>query len=472
LEVDGKKVLVIGAGRSGVAAARFLAARGAVVALNDRKPLIEWSNEALALKSEGVVGLLAGEVPSWLLDQIELVVLSPGVPTGSIPVRYAERAGAEVIGEVELAWRFMRGRVVGITGTNGKTTTTTLVGEILKDAGIPAQVGGNIGTPLISLAEESREDGWTVAELSSYQLETVRDFRPTVAVVLNLMPDHMDRYESLTDYGAAKHRIFMNQSAGDLAVLNADDPVVSSWAEGLEAHVTLFSVERELEEGLFLRGGREFVARTGRGGERVLMSRGEMQLKGLHNAQNVLAALAAGLACGATPDSMRETVRRFAPVEHRLERVAEVGGVTFYNDSKATNVDAALKALEALADEPGSVVLILGGRGKNAPYAPLAPLIRAKGRALVTVGEDAGRIESELAGVAPVQRAEDLTDAVRRAHAAARPGDIVLLAPACASFDMFQSFEHRGRVFKEAVRGLQQSAIGEQPKPVLLNAER
>ncbi len=281
MEVDGKKVLVIGAGRSGVAAARFLAARGAVVALNDRKPLIEWSNEALALKSDGVVGLLAGEVPSWLLDQIELVVLSPGVPTKSIPVRYAERAGAEVIGEVELAWRFMRGRVVGITGTNGKTTTTTLVGEILKDAGIPVQVGGNIGTPLISLAEESREDGWTVAELSSYQLETIRDFRPTVAVVLNLMPDHMDRYESLTDYGAAKHRIFMNQAEGDLAVLNADDPIVSSWARGLEAHVTLFSVERELEEGLFLRGGREFVARTSRGGERVSDVEGRDAVEGL-----------------------------------------------------------------------------------------------------------------------------------------------------------------------------------------------
>jgi UDP-N-acetylmuramoylalanine--D-glutamate ligase len=460
LEVDGKKVLVIGAGRSGVAAARFLAARGAVVALNDRKPLIEWSNDALALKSEGVVGLLAGEVPSWLLDQIELVVLSPGVPTKSIPVRYLERAGAEVIGEVELAWRFMRGRVVGITGTNGKTTTTTLVGELLRDAGIPVQVGGNIGTPLISLAEESRDDGWTVAELSSYQLETIREFRPTVAVVLNLMPDHMDRYESLVDYGAAKHRIFMNQMEGDLAVLNADDAVVASWAEGLRAHVTLFSVERELEEGLFLRGGREFVARTERGGERVLMSRDEMQLKGLHNAQNVLAALAAGLACGATPDSMRETVRRFPPVEHRLERVAEVEGVTFYNDSKATNVDAALKALEALADEPGDIVMILGGRGKNAPYEPLAPLLRAKARALVLLGEDADRIESELAGVAPILRAGDLTDAVRRAHAAARRGDIVLLAPACASWDMFQSYEHRGRVFKEAVKELRSEECG------------
>jgi UDP-N-acetylmuramoylalanine--D-glutamate ligase len=459
MELDGKKVLVIGAGRSGVASARFLAARGALVVLNDRKEFIDWSNEALALKGEGVVKLLAGDVPSWLLDQIELVVVSPGVPTKGIPIRYAERAGAEVIGEIELAWRYLRGRVVGITGTNGKTTTTTLVGELLKDAGIPTQVGGNIGTPLVSLVETSREDGWTVVELSSYQLETIKEFRPTVAVVLNLMPDHMDRYETFADYGAAKHRIFRNQTSGDVAILNADDPVISTWASGLEAHVTTFSTARELDEGLFLRG-RELVARTW-SGERVLLTRDDMQLKGVHNVQNVLAALAAGLACGAGPESMRKTVRRFAPVEHRLERVAEVGGVTFYNDSKATNVDAAVKAVEALAEEPGRIVLILGGRGKNAPYAPLAPLVRRKARALVLLGEDAERIESELrAHAATLQRASDMADAVRQAYGAAEPGDTVLLAPACASFDMFQSYEHRGRVFKEEVERLKKSGVG------------
>jgi UDP-N-acetylmuramoylalanine--D-glutamate ligase len=469
MELDGKKILVIGAGRSGVAAARFLNARGALVVLNDRKEFIDWPNDALALKNEGVVKLLAGDVPSWLLDQIELVVVSPGVPSKSIPVRYAERAGAEVIGEIELAWRFLRGRVVGITGTNGKTTTTTLVGELLRDAGLPVQVGGNIGTPLISLAETSREDGWTVVELSSYQLETIKTFRPTVALVLNLMPDHMDRYETFADYGAAKHRIFRNQTSADVAILNADDPIVSTWVSGLEAHVTLFSTERELDEGLFLRG-RELVARTW-SGERVLMTRDEMQLKGVHNVQNVLAALAAGLACGASPDSMRETVRRFAPVEHRLERVAEVGGVTFYNDSKATNVDAAVKAVEALSEEPGRIVLILGGRGKNAPYAPLAPLVRRKARALVVIGEDAERIESELKEFAPTSRATDMADAVRRAYREAEPGDVVLLAPACASFDMFTSYEHRGRVFKEEVRSIQHSAVSGQPEEAALNAK-
>jgi UDP-N-acetylmuramoylalanine--D-glutamate ligase len=462
LELEGAKVLVIGAARSGVAAARFLAARGALVVLNDRKEFIDWPDDALALKG-GVVKLLAGDAPSWLLDQVGLVVISPGVPASSVPVRYAERAGAEVIGEVELAWRFLRGRVVGITGTNGKTTTTALVGELLKGSGIPVQVGGNIGTPLVSLVESSRDGGWTVAELSSYQLETIRGFRPAVAVVLNLMPDHMDRYETLADYGAAKHRIFRNQAEGDVAILNADDPVVSTWARGLTAHVTFFSTSRELEEGLFLRG-RELVARSG-GRERVLLTRDEMRLKGLHNVQNVLAALAAGLACGADPEAMRETVRNFAPVEHRLERVAEVGGVAFYNDSKATNVDAAVKAVEALMEEPGRLVLILGGRGKNAPYAPLAPLVEEKARALVLIGEDADRIEAELKGAAEIIRAADMPDAVRRAHEAARPGDTVLLAPACASFDMFTSYEHRGRSFKEAVASLKSRVAGAGSSP-------
>ena len=448
MDLSGKKVLVLGAGRSGAAAARFLAARGAVVALSDRKPLEEWTDEARALKAEGV-GLVPGEPPMWLLDQIQLVVLSPGVPTKSIPARYCERAGAEVVGEVELAARFLKGRLVAITGTNGKTTTTTLVGELLKGAGLPTQVGGNIGTPLVSLVETSREDGWTVAEVSSYQLETIREFRPRVAVVLNLMPDHMDRYESLTDYAAAKHNVFRNQTEEDVAVLNADDEVVSSWARGLRAHVVHFSVRRELVEGLFLRG-RDLVSRS-RGAERVLLTRDEIGLRGLHNVENVLAALAAGLACGADPESMRETVKSFKPVEHRLEFVAEAGGVEFYNDSKATNVDAAVKAFEAFAGIDGRIVLILGGRGKNAPYAPLAPLAAAKARALVVIGEDADRIESELKEFASVVRAADMAEAVRRARDAARPGDVVLLAPACASFDMFQSYEHRGRVFKDCV---------------------
>ncbi len=451
-EVAGKKVLIIGAARSGIACAKFLAKRGATVALNDLKPFDNWSAEAKALKEEGV-GCVPGELPSWLLENIQLVVISPGVPVKSIPVRYADRAGAEIIGEVELAARFLKGRVVAITGTNGKTTTTALIGELLKDAGLPVQVGGNIGTPLISLVESSRDDGWTVVELSSFQLETIKEFHPTVAVVLNVTPNHMDRYESFTDYAAAKHRIFMNQMRGDVAVLNADDEVVASWAKGLRAHVVKFSVRSELEDGLFLRGD-ELVSRT-HSGERVLMFRDEMKLRGLHNVENVLAALSAGLACGADPESMRETVRQFEPVEHRLELVAEIARVKFYNDSKATSVDATLKALEAFADHPGKIVLILGGRGKKAPYAPLASLVEEKVRKLILVGEDADTIAKELGGFAPSQRAVDMQDAVKLSFQSAQPGDVVLLAPACASFDMFESFEHRGIVFKECVSRLE-----------------
>jgi UDP-N-acetylmuramoylalanine--D-glutamate ligase len=454
MNVAGKKVLVLGAARSGIACAKFLAARGATVALGDAQPLEKWSAEALGLKSRGV-GILPGDIPGWLLDNLDLVVISPGVPTKAIPLRYAERAGAEVIGEVELASRYLKGRIVAITGTNGKTTTTSLIGELLKDAGVPTQVGGNIGTPLISLVESSRDDGWTVVELSSFQLETIKEFHPTVAVVLNVTPNHMDRYESFTDYAAAKHRIFMNQGPGDVAILNADDEIVSSWASGLRAHVASFSVKQQLAEGLFLRG-REIVSRTATR-ERVLLMSDEMKLRGRHNIENVLAALAAGLACGAAPDSMRQTIKRFEPVEHRLEFVSEIDGVKFYNDSKATSVDATLKALEAFAgeEEAGKIVLILGGRGKKAPYTPLASLLREKARKLILIGEDAETIANELGEFAPSERASDMKDAVTLCFQAAQPGDIVLLAPACASFDMFESFEHRGEVFKEEVSSLE-----------------
>jgi UDP-N-acetylmuramoylalanine--D-glutamate ligase len=451
VEIAGRKVLVIGAARSGIASARFLAQRGAIVALNDRKPLAEWPLEAIALKDEGV-GQIQGDPPSWLLDQIDLVVISPGVPTKAIPIRYADRRGAEVIGEIELAARFLRGRMVAITGTNGKTTTTTLIGEMLRDAQINVQVGGNIGKALISMVDSSRDDGWSVVEVSSFQLETIVDFHPEVAAVLNVTPNHMDRYDSLQDYAAAKHRVFANQTASDVAVLNADDEIVSSWVRGLRAHVVLFSSRRELDEGLFLRG-QDLVSRTA-AGERVLVTRDEMQLRGTHNVENVLAALAVGLACGTDPESLRETVRRFRPVEHRLEEVAEIKGVRFFNDSKATSVDATMKALEAFAGEPGKVILILGGRGKQAPYSPLAELISQRVRKMILIGEDAPAIERELGSAAPFERAADMHDAVELAFAAARAGDVVLLAPACASFDMFESFEHRGKVFKEEVQDL------------------
>jgi UDP-N-acetylmuramoylalanine--D-glutamate ligase len=459
MDLEGKKTLVLGAGKSGVAAAKFLAARGAIVALHDRRPVAEWTEEARSLKSEKI-GLIDGQIPSWLLDQIDLVVISPGVPTKTVPARYVDRKDGEVIGEVELAYRFLKGRIVGITGSNGKTTTTTLIGELLKNSGLSVQVGGNIGTPLLDLVETAREDGWTVCELSSFQLETIKDFRPTVGICLNVTPNHLDRYDFFTDYAAAKHRLFMNQTAEDAAILNADDQVTASWAQGLKANVVLFSVKRELEEGLFLRG-RDLVCRAN-GKEKILTTREEIFLRGLHNVENVLAALAAGLACGAAPDSMRETIREFKGVEHRIEFVAEIEGVKFYNDSKATSVDAALKALEALSEEAGAkTILILGGRGKNAPYAPLAGLIEKSVRRLVLIGEDADNIESQLKNHAEITRADSMADAVLKSFEAAESGDSVLLAPACASFDMFKSFEERGTVFKSEVMS-HKSRVGKQ----------
>ena len=458
MQLLGRKTLVLGAGKSGVESAKFLAERGAVVALHDMKPVEEWSDAARSLKGSHNVGLISGDLPSWLLDQIDLVVISPGVPTNTIPARYVDRKDGEVIGEVELAYRFTKGRIVGITGSNGKTTTTTLIGELLRNAGIETQVGGNIGTPLLSLAASSTDATWTVAELSSFQLETIKDFRAHVAVCLNVTPNHLDRYQSFADYAAAKHRIFRNQTSDDVAVLNADDELTSSWADGLKASVNLFSVKRELDEGLFLRG-RELVCRWG-GKEKVLTTRDEIFLRGLHNVENILAGFAAGLACGADPESMRETVANFKGVEHRIEFVREIAGVKFYNDSKATSVDATAKALEALGEDEGKTILIIGGRGKNAPYAPLVDLIERSVRALILIGEDADNIESQLGGHAETVRAATMDEAVTKGFEAARPGDSILLAPACASFDMFKSFEHRGEVFKKAVDGMRKAERG------------
>jgi UDP-N-acetylmuramoylalanine--D-glutamate ligase len=452
MEVVGKKTLILGAGKSGITSARFLAERGAVVALHDKREVETWSVEARSLKETHNVGLIGGDLPSWLLDQIDLVVISPGVPTNTIPAKYVDRKDGEVIGEVELAFRFMKGRIIGITGSNGKTTTTTLIGEILKDAGIETQVGGNIGTPLVTLAETSTENSWTVCELSSFQLETIKDFRPNVAMCLNVTPNHMDRYELFSDYAAAKHRIFMNQTADDVAILNADDEITASWAVGKKAKVVMFSTANELDEGLFLRG--DNLVERNNNEEKVLISCKELPIKGIHNVQNVLAAIAAGLACGVSIDSMRQTIKNFKAVEHRLEFVTEIKGIEFYNDSKATSVDATLKALEALSGGNGKIVLILGGRGKNAPYQPLAELIKSNVRKLVLIGEDSDNIESQLKDYAEIIRADSMQNAVKLSFECAENGDSVLLAPACASFDMFKSYEDRGKTFKSCVQAL------------------
>lgn len=459
MEISGRKALVLGAGRSGVAAARFLAERGAKVALHDQKDVEQWPAAAKELKERHNVGTVSGMLPSWLLDQIDLVVISPGVPTKTIPARYVDRKDGEVIGEVELAARFLKGKIVAVTGSNGKTTTTTLIYEILKSAGLKAQVGGNIGTPLLDLVASSDDETWNVVEMSSFQLESIVDMRPNIALCLNVTPNHLDRYDSFVDYAAAKHRIFMNQTKDDVAVLNADDEIAAGWNTGLRAMVEMFSIRQELAKGFFLRDS-ELIHRE-EGTETVLISRDEIFLRGLHNVENVLAAFAAGIAAGCDPVSIRHTVANFRGVEHRIEFVAESRGVKYYNDSKATSVDAAIKAVEALSETDGKIVLILGGRGKNAPYAPLVPLIERSVRELVLIGEDADNIETQLKGAAKIERAASLQEAVAMCRRAAVSGDSVLLSPACASFDMFKSFEERGTVYKEAVRTLIGSAAAE-----------
>jgi UDP-N-acetylmuramoylalanine--D-glutamate ligase len=445
MEVIGKRILVVGLARSGAAVAEFLVRRGAHVTVNDAKAEGELK-DVPGLRSRGIE-IIAGSHPAELFEKSDLIIASPGVPLTLEPFKKARAEGVPIIGEVELASRFIHGRLIGITGSNGKTTTTTLIGELLKNAGFRTQVGGNIGTPLISLVESSRDDSLTVIELSSFQLEAVEQLRLSTAVLLNITPDHLDRYESMDEYAAAKANIFRNQEPGDAAVLNADDERVFELSRSIPSRIILFSRRRELDEGIFLRGD-EIVNRSF-GREQVLVTRSEIPLRGDHNLENVMAALAVGIVCGASAESMLSTVRTFEGVEHRLEFVAEIDGVKFYNDSKATNVDAAMKSLEAFE---GGLVVILGGKDKGSDYRPLAPLVRERCRQVILIGAASEKIAAALESTRPLHRAATMEEAVRLGFELSAPGDTVLLAPACASFDMFENYEHRGRAFKEAVR--------------------
>jgi UDP-N-acetylmuramoylalanine--D-glutamate ligase len=354
-----------------------------------------------------------------------------------------------VIGEVELAAQFLPGPIVAITGSNGKTTTTTLTGEIMTAAGVPALVGGNIGTPAISLAERARAETVIVLEISSFQLETIQTFHPKVAVVLNVTPDHLDRHRTFETYVDAKARIFENQQGSDFTVLNADDPTCAAMASRTRAQVFWFSRQKEVQQGAWVRDG-NIVFRDAKGRQREIMQVSEISLKGAHNLENVLAAVCAGALMGCAPEKIRQAVRDFKAVEHRLEFVATIRGVDYYNDSKATNVDATLKALESF---PANIHLILGGKDKGSDYTVLNDLLRQRVKRVYTIGAAAAKLESQIKGVEVVP-AETLENALRKANAAAQSGDVVLLAPACASFDQFKNYEHRGQMFKEIVRGL------------------
>jgi UDP-N-acetylmuramoylalanine--D-glutamate ligase len=455
MELKGKRVLVVGLGRSGVASAFFLQDYGAKVTVSDEKSEAQLQNEIAALLDRGV-SIETGHHGERTFRDQDLIVVSPGVPADQPQLQRARSLGIPVIGEVELAFRFLQGRVIAITGSNGKTTTTTLTGEILAKSGKKTLVGGNIGTPVISLVQQSSLDTLVVLEISSFQLETIQEFRPWIGAILNITPDHLDRHRTFQAYVAAKARTFENQQVGDFAVLNADDPACAALQDKVKAAILWFSRKRPVENGCFLKDDQIIFRRNGR--EQSVLNRHDIQLKGAHNLENVLAAVAMSMIAGCAPESVRQAVTEFRAVEHRLELVATVNGVAFYNDSKATNVDATVKALESF---PGQIHLILGGKDKGSDYTVLNRLLRERVKRAYLIGAASEKIASQISGAAPLEHSGTLERAVRRASEAATPGDIVLLAPACASFDQFANYEHRGRVFKEIVLALAPVTLGE-----------
>jgi len=446
MNLQNKRALVVGLGKSGIAAARFLREHGAVVIACDAK---EEKPEMAALREDGIE-VQAGAAQWDGLEQQELIVISPGVPVQTAELGRARGLGIPVIGEMELASRFLAGKMLAITGANGKTTTTTLVRKILEDAGLHTQVGGNIGTPVLDLLAGSTAATWNVLEVSSFQLETTVEFHPKIAVILNITPDHLDRHGSFEQYVREKEKIFARQGADDYLVLNADDKTTQMCAGRAQAQVFWFSGARpQVKRGTFVHQNViVFVPLEGAAMEPVLAVE-EIPLKGAHNVENVLAAVCAARLAGVSAESIRESVKSFQAVEHRLQYVATVNGVEYYNDSKATNVDATMKAIASFG---GGIHLILGGKDKNSDYTLLAPLLRERVKVVYTIGSAAEKITGELTGVVKIVQAETLENAVRMIEQNAQPGEIGLLAPACASFDQFDSYGHRGRVFVELVK--------------------
>jgi UDP-N-acetylmuramoylalanine--D-glutamate ligase len=435
MKLQGKRALVVGMEASGKAAVKFLQSEGAEVTASDLKP------------HEGLDAPFVLQSDELFDGAFDLIVPSPGVPFDLPGLERARRRGVKVIGEVELAAPYLKGKIIGITGTNGKTTTTSLAAHILRESGLPVLLGGNIGRPVTDMIADSRPDQWNVLELSSFQLEAVETFRAHIAVGLNLTQNHLDRHHTLEAYAAAKGHLFHLQSKGDFAVLNFDDAHCRLWGRITPGTVVWFSSHDSAAPGWTINGNELRC-----NGEK-LMTLGELPIRGRHNAENTMAAAAAAQLAGVPMEAIAAAVKIFKAVEHRLEFVRRLSGVDFYNDSKATSVDATLKALDSF---PGGLWVILGGKDKGSDYHPLQAPLREKARGVLLIGAAAGLIASHLDGVAPVIQSGTLDAAVREAYVRAQRGDTVLLAPACASFDQFSSYEHRGRVFKEVVAELQE----------------
>jgi len=447
MELKGKKVLVVGLGKSGLAAAIFLRRRGAQVTVSDIRSAEALAKDIPALLEEGI-NVEAGGHGLLTFRRQDLIVVSPGVPLDTPELAQAKSFGRPIIGELELAARFLKGKILAVTGSNGKTTTTSLLGEILEKAGIATLVGGNIGVPVVALIDDSSDATWSVLEVSSFQLESTEQFHPAIAVILNITPDHLDRHGNFENYALAKERIFAAQDEHDFVVLNADNVRAAAAAKRSKAQVYWFSLEHTVEQGAWVEGGEIFFRSAKDAAPETVMPLSKIPLKGEHNVENVLAAVCAARLAGAPVEAVSSGVEQFKAVEHRLEYVATLNGVEVYNDSKATNVDATAKAIAAF---PGNIHLILGGKDKNSDYTELSDLLRSRVKAVYTIGSAAAKIESQLRGVVTIHSCETLEKAVSAIAAAAHPGDVVLLAPACSSFDQFESYEHRGRVFKELV---------------------
>lgn len=448
-----KAVIVYGAGISGRGAAEVLVRRGQQVFLYNDDPCTLDEELLAALRAVGGDLLVGEEAFAEALAKAGLLVLSPGVPCDNKNVLLAEKTeGVEVISEVELAYRLYGGHMAAITGTNGKTTTTTIVGEMFKRLPVPSAVGGNIGLALSKEVEGLPEEAWLAAELSSFQLEKVKTFRPDIAVVLNLTPDHLERHHSMAAYGEAKKNIFRQQGVSQITVLNYDDPEVRTWSKDSKGTICFFSRKTVLPQGIFMQNG-DFVIKWN-DTTKVVCNIDELKLFGGHNEENVLAAIACGFFAGVSVEDMADVLRHFRSIEHRLEYVRTLKGVPYYNDSKATNTDSAIKALEAFSK--GHIILLAGGHDKLTELEPMMALVKEKCDALILLGEAKERFyaAAQAAGVENIVLADSFADAVHKAYALAQPPQVVLLSPACSSYDMFKNYPERGRYFKELVNAL------------------
>jgi UDP-N-acetylmuramoylalanine--D-glutamate ligase len=443
--VRGRRVVVVGAARSGIAAAELAAKRGARVTLTETRGTFDAADR---LRAQGIALELGGHQAETLAGA-DLVVTSPGVPSEQ-PVFEAARAkGIETIGELEFAWRWLSGRVIAITGTKGKSTTTTLIGRMLDTAGRKVMVGGNIGTPLSAQVEQSTPDTIHVVETSSFQLETTTTFHPWIAVWLNFADDHLDRHPTVRAYAAAKARIFANQTGSDWAVLNADDAAVLRYAGDTKAQRALFSLQGAAAATFVV--DRDWIVRRTAANVERLIPVDAVELAGRHMLNNVLAASAASHIAGIEPHAMVNALRGFHGLPHVMEPVAEIRGVRFVNDSKATNVEAALRSIESF---DRGVVAIIGGRYKGGDFGDLGAALATRGRMVIAIGEAAPRVRAALSGTVPVLDAQSMQEAVQRGYDAAKPDGVVLLAPACSSFDWFRDYAERGEVFREEVNRL------------------